>query len=381
MSGLFEEEFEEYDPYDTEQSGVMEDQNSFFPPKESSFYISNQNTEELFLDLTSKEKIPHAVIFSGIKGIGKATFAYRLARFLLKHGKSSPGDSLFGDAAPAILPETMDMDREDSIFRRIISGGHADFLSLEPAEGKTGLDIAQIRKVAPFLRKTASEEGGWRIVLIDDANTMNRNAQNALLKILEEPPSQTILILISHNNAALLPTTLSRSRVFHFDAPDQQTFEQLLKRKDPNLKQGDIEFLREYSSSSIGDSFNFIDYGGLDLFTHIMSHLSSFPNADMEAIHLFSEQFSKSSKEEVWSNFSNLMVWVFQSLALSKARNIPIPPSLQTLEPLQTLWSLEEQVEICKMLESFLRRASYANLDKRQASLDIFNILYQSINK
>jgi len=381
MSGFFEEEFEEYDPYDTEAESVIEDQHSFLPPKESNFFISNHSLEGLFLELTSKKKMPHAVIFSGIKGIGKATFAYRLSRFLLKYGKKNADDGLFGDAAPVVLPGTMDMDQEDPVFRRIASGGHADFLSLEPADGKSGLDIAQIRKVAPFLRKTASEEGGWRIVLIDDASTMNRNAQNALLKILEEPPAQTLLILISHNNAVLLPTTLSRSRVFNFNAPDQATFETLIKRKDPNLKQSDLMFLYEYSSASIGNSFDFIDHGGMDLYTQMMGHLTAFPNADMEQIYLFSDQFSKSTKEETWRTFSNLMLWIFQSVTLSKAKNMPLPQALQEIESIGMLWSLEELVEICKMLEHNLRRADYANLDKRQASIDTFNIIYQSINK
>ncbi len=379
MSNLFNSEYEDVNEADIDH---LTPSDPFPPPKENGLFVSEQTIEKEFIDFVSKDKVPHAVILSGIKGIGKATFAYRIARFLLTYGKSRDfTSSLFGDAdAPVELPENMNMDRESPVFRRIISGGHADFLSLEPVDGKKGLDVQQIRKVAPFLRKTASEDGGWRIVLIDDADTMNRNAQNALLKILEEPPSRTLLLLVSHNSGSFLPTIHSRCRIISVLSPGFDTYKNLLHQKDPHLSKNDIDILYQYSSGSIGKTIQFLDFDGLDLLKDITGHLGSFPKADFEKIHLFCDSFGRANKEQQWQNFGDLMIWIFQNLALHKARGQTLPDSLQDIEPLNSLWSLEEQLEICQMLESKIKRAHFSNLDKRETALEIFMILQQQMN-
>ena len=381
MSNLFETEEENYLHFDTGEGSSVNTE-ELLEPKESSLFLSDQSFEQDFINFLSNEKVPHAVIFSGDMGIGKSTFAYRLTRFLLKYGKAQSQDAgLFGDAAPVILPESMDVPADDPVFRKVLSGGHPDFLALEPAEGKKGLDVEQIRKVAPFLRKTASEDGGWRIVLIDEANTMNRNAQNALLKILEEPPERTLLMLISHNSAAFLPTIHSRCRLFQFEAPSMQIYERLLFKKDPHLSPDKLKSLFEYSSGSIGQTINFIEFNGLDLMEQTIQHFGSLPNPDYEQIHLFCEQFSRNAKPETWQIFYDLTLWIFEELVLAKAKKHELISSLSNLSHLNNLCSLEEQVEICQMLEGKFQRADRSNLDKRQTALEIFMVLEEILKK
>ena len=112
-------------------------------------------------------------------------------------------DSLFGGGDDLAAPATtLDIPTDDPVFAKVASGGHPDLLVVErqtdPKTGqiKSNLDVQTARKVVPFLRMTSSD-GGWRIVIVDDADLMNRNAQNALLKILEEPPQNTLLILVA----------------------------------------------------------------------------------------------------------------------------------------------------------------------------------------
>ena len=138
----------------------------------------------------------HAWLITGPPGIGKATLAFRLARMLLVRGS---------------------LGIDDPAARRIIAGSHADLLTLErtinPRTKKLSQDITidQVRGVAGFLHLTPAE-GGWRIVLIDGAEAMNRNAANALLKVLEEPPNRAMLLLTASAPGRLLPTVRSRCR-------------------------------------------------------------------------------------------------------------------------------------------------------------------------
>jgi len=157
-------------------------------------------------------RMPHALLISGARGIGKATFAYWIARGLLTHGDASPADdgpSLFGDPLPA-APKDLSVDPNDPIARRVDAGSHGDLIVAEaPAGGE--LKVDDIRALLSPLRLTA-QSGGWRVVLIDGADRMNRNAQNALLKTLEEPRNRVAVLMIAESGGRLLPTIRSRCR-------------------------------------------------------------------------------------------------------------------------------------------------------------------------
>ena len=150
--------------------------------------------------------MPHAVLMTGPRGIGKATLAYRFARFVLTHGAT-------GRTAPDCrrMTSLAGHPADCGVFRRVASGGHADLLAVERAYDprrrrlRSEIVVDDTREIAAFLRLTAAE-GGWRVVIVDGADEMNRNAANALLKILEEPPRHALLLLVAHSPGRLLPT-------------------------------------------------------------------------------------------------------------------------------------------------------------------------------
>ncbi len=146
---------------------------------------------------------PSAWLITGPPGTGKATLAYRIARYLLAHGATARG------------PEDMDMPLTDIVARQIIAQSHPGLLVLRravnPRSGKlmTVLSVDEIRKLADFFGMT-SGAGGWRVAIVDTADDMNENAANALLKMLEEPPPNAMLLLLSNTPGRLLPTIRSR---------------------------------------------------------------------------------------------------------------------------------------------------------------------------
>ena len=148
-------------------------------PRENPDLLGHTSAERELRRLAEAGRLPHAILLSGPRGIGKATLAFRFARFLFAVG--SAGDD--GLAA----------DPESSVFRRVASGGHADLLTVERAYDprrrrlRSDILVEDTRAIAGFFRLTSAEEG-WRVVIVDGAEEMNRNAANALLKILEEPP-------------------------------------------------------------------------------------------------------------------------------------------------------------------------------------------------
>lgn len=343
-------------------------------PRDSTLCVGHNNIETQILGLINSGNIPHALIFSGVEGIGKSTFAFRLARYLLKNGTGeSADDGLFGDSGLTNLaPVTsLSINDEDSVFKQIASGGHPDFLFIHrPMDERKGtlknnLDVDTARKVTPFLRKTASD-GGWRVVLVDDADTMNRNAQNALLKILEEPPKNTILILICHRLGNMIPTIRSRCRVMHFDPLTNDALSDLMQREvGESLPHEEREILSFLSDGSIGLAKAIIDTGGIETAQQIISVLehNSF---DMAEIHSLSNGVNK---DEVFKNIERFFLKMIEAVIFAKAQNQSVSSPLTRIEFDSDLAYWLQKYETMK---AHFAQAHFSNLDKKLATLNAF---------
>src|SRR5262245_60289022 len=179
-------------------------------PRQTTSFFGHGGAEQVLLEAYRSGRFPHAWLIGGPPGIGKATLAYRMARFVLAHPDAR---------APEVRSATsLAMPEDDRTVRRIAAQGHPDLLVLERVVNeKTGklytvIRVDDVRRTVPFFGSTAGE-GGWRIAIVDTADELQYpQAANALLKILEEPPPNALLLLISHAPARLLPTIRSRCR-------------------------------------------------------------------------------------------------------------------------------------------------------------------------
>ena len=177
-------------------------------PRETPDLFGHRDAETALLNAYRSGRIPHAWLIGGAQGIGKATLAYRMARFVLTH--PNPLSSSVQRA------ETLAVDPADPVARQVTNGAHGGLLVLERSLNDRGvmrtvITVDETRETISFFGSTAAVDG-WRVCIVDTVDELNPNAANALLKILEEPPQRSLFLLVSHSPARALPTILSRCR-------------------------------------------------------------------------------------------------------------------------------------------------------------------------
>ena len=177
-------------------------------PRATQALFGHAEADQAFLDAYRGGRMPHAWLIGGPRGIGKATLAYRMARFVLAH--PDPAVPAVQRAASLALPS------DHPVARRIAAQSHTDVLVVERTTGdgdklRAQIAVDDVRRTIGFFGSTAGE-GGWRVCIVDAADELNAAGANALLKILEEPPEKALLIVVSHAPGRLLPTIRSRCR-------------------------------------------------------------------------------------------------------------------------------------------------------------------------
>ncbi len=203
-------------------------------------------------------KFHHALILSGPRGIGKATFAFRLAHHLLANPRPAE--------APSMLARP---DTASTLFRLMAQGAHPSLLHLtRPAADrgagfKSAVTVDEIRRVGRFLSMT-SHEGGYRVVIVDAADDMNRNAANALLKSLEEPPPRTLFLLVVHSIGRMLPTIRSRCQLLKLKPLAGDDLLAALRAVSPGSEEVPDD-LAAKASGSVREALLMTQFGGLDI--------------------------------------------------------------------------------------------------------------------
>ena len=250
-------------------------------PRETSCLFGQAQAEAGFLEAFNSDRLHHGWLLSGPRGVGKATLAWRIARFLLATPAGDDG-GLFGDAPPA--PDTLDIPPDHPVARRILAGAEPGLYHIRrTVNEKTGrlrdqIVAENVRELNRFLGLTATD-GGRRVVIIDAADEMNVQAANALLKMLEEPPARTTLLLISHQPARLLPTIRSRCRDLRLVPLGPADMAAALEQAGIDAGP-DTAALAELSGGSAGEAVRLINLDGLKIYAELVAIAASLPQFD-----------------------------------------------------------------------------------------------------
>ncbi len=359
-------------------------------PLAESELVGHAQAERALLDAWAGGRLHHAWLIAGPEGIGKATLAGRFARFLLAHGiagkKSQSavdaGPSLFGDPAPA--PESdapansLYVAPNHPVFQRVKSRGHGDLFTVtrgyddKRKRERKVIVIDDVREVRDFTGLTAAEDG-YRVVLIDGAEDMNRNAENALLKVLEEPPKRTVFLLVSHAPGRLLPTTRSRCRLLSLRALDDETVSALLSKHRPDLAPDEKAALIRLADGSIGRALRLAEEGGVALYREMVGLLGKLPDLDISAAHAFSGKLAPPTAVG-YDLFGELLGDWIARMVRAGAGGVAtevLPGEGALMGRLAGGRNLDQWVEVWEKIAHLFARAAAVNLDRKQVVLTV----------
>ncbi|WP_459858900.1 DNA polymerase III subunit delta' [Dongia sp. agr-C8] len=339
--------------------------------------IGHEAAEASFLTALEAGRMPHAWLITGPKGVGKATLAFRMARALLSTpAQTEDGGGLFGEAPKRAV--SLEMDAGHPVFRRLAELAHSDFRLLRRSLNDKGklrseIVIEDVRAAIDFLRMTPAE-GDWRVLIVDAADDLNRNAANALLKILEEPRPRTVLILVSHAPGRLLPTIRSRCRRLTLSPLPEAVMAAELNARAPELGGEDLNLVAALAEGSLGHALTLVETEAVGLFHEIAGLLVQWPRADTAALHKLADRLSGRGTEQAFEQAAELLEWIGARFLRNAALGGNVTPERFPGEAeLTRKWlgaaGLDRWLELWEKVERLFARVLSVNLDRRQAWL------------
>ncbi len=253
-------------------------------PRETPVLFGQDKARAAFLDAFNSGRLHHGWLITGPRGVGKATLAWQIARFLLAN---PPGDSGMFAPAPA---DNLDVPADLPVARRMSALAEPGLFLLRrgwddkarPPRLKKVITVDEVRKLRGFFALSAPG-GGRRVVIVDAADEMNPNAANALLKLLEEPPQNAVLLLVSHQPMRLLPTIRSRCRVLRLAPLGAQDLTRALAQAEIDIAPAGQVALDELAAGSVGDALTLTELGGPKIYADLVSIFKSAPRFERPA--------------------------------------------------------------------------------------------------
>lgn len=335
-------------------------------PPRNPHLVGHAAAERAVLEAWSAGRFPHAWLLTGPRGVGKATLAHRIARFVLADSGTRQAAITAGDLA--VPPEA-------PVFRRIAAGGHADFKRLDRGE-KTQIPVESVRAAVDFTFMTAAE-GGWKVVLIDAADDLNRAGANAILKALEEPPERALFLLVSHAPGRLLPTIRSRCRRLPLDTLPAETVAGLLQRYRPETSDEEAAALARLSEGSVGAAQELAAAGGLELFRTMTALLARPGDPDMDRLARLADRLGGKGGEAGFATLAGLVDWWFKRLIRAGATGEGPTPlddgDAAAIAAMRRIGGVSDWIALRDRAVDLLGKAEPpANLDRRQLLYAVF---------
>jgi DNA polymerase III subunit delta' len=332
-------------------------------PRETGILFGHDAAEQTLLASYRSGRIGHAWIIGGPVGIGKATFAYRLARFLLAHPDP---------AAPAVQSAiSLSVAADSPTARRVAAKSHGDLLVLERTPGESGqlrsvITVDEVRRTVAFYGSTAGQ-GGWRICVVDSADELKYpEASNALLKVLEEPPPRSLFLLVSHVPGRLLPTIRSRCRRLMLSALSQADVAKAAAAAlGKDASDDDIRKASAAADGSVARAIALLDGEHLAMREHIVALLGQLPLTDPRALHALGDSLDRSDGDAFVTFVDTVRDW----LSARVARETPDTARLAQL------------AEVWEKLTRAAWEVEVYNLERKPMVFSVFGSLAETVRR
>ncbi|WP_142416761.1 DNA polymerase III subunit delta' [Bartonella massiliensis] len=329
-----------------------DDIDTILAPSQNNVIFGHEDVRHFLTQMLKEERLHHALLFEGEYGIGKATLAFHLAWNILNSQKR----------------DFHKPDPHSTSWRQITQGSHPGLLyisrrfDVKTQKFKTGILIDDIRDILHFLSRT-SQDNGWRIVIIDCADDMNRNAANAILKILEEPPAKTLFIIIAHSSGKLLPTIHSRCQKVSFRPLNYDEMKKVITHIFSNQDLSDektIEMIIKKAKGSPRKAALLIRHGGLEIIKTINALLEQ-PICNATLVHTLAQTFSSVSSPFQFQQFCDEILDKIQQKAIMLVEKGNLFLSKKYAQKWQEIHQEIEEIQLF-------------NLDKKQF---VINLLFR----
>ncbi len=334
-------------------------------PRRAAQLFGHREAERRLARSLNGGTLPHALILGGPAGVGKATLAYRLAKAVLAPEARTGADDLA-------------TDHEHPAIRRVLSEGHGDLLVLRRASDeasgkvKAQIPVDAVRRLHGFFGHHASE-GGWRVAMIDKADDLNRNAANALLKILEEPPERSLLVLLADAPSRLLPTIRSRCRRVTLSPLDAAGLTGVLRAQGIEVPDGRGDLVARLAGGSPGAAAALLQGDVLALYEDLAALILDLPRGDTARFHAFADRVGGPADDTGFTWAMALMERMVQRLIRVAATGAAGPEDgadeAEALGRLAALRPLDAWLEAWDKIAETFRAGVPLNLDRRQMIL------------
>ncbi len=333
-----------------------------FPaPWETQRLFGHETAELTLQQALQGERLPHAWLIAGAPGIGKATLAFRFARYVLAGGEQ--GLAPQPDQGPLFVPP------DHPTAQQVARLAHPNLLVLrrekDPNRRRfyTVIRVEDVRKLHNFLGNTPGA-GMWRVVVVDSADHLNVSAANALLKMLEEPPAQTVFLLVSASPGRLLATIRSRCRLLRLTplAPEplRQAVREACSRADiPPPTESEWEKLLPLAAGQVRRALALHEGGGLAIFDDITALFANLPDLDMTALHSLADRLAGHERQQDFE----LFFWLLLDELARRLKAAAMGESPRR--------GLEDWAQLWETIGRLKAETLQLNLDRKQAILDM----------
>mgnify|MGYP003298713428 FL=1 len=368
----------------TETNLISSDQIEGYPhPKVTEALFGHQFAEQEFMNCFKLGKLHHGWLITGAKGIGKATFAWQMAKFLLTQPiPSVEPNGLFGNSDENHNSD-LGKNLKKAMIARILAESEPRLVVVRKSFDekrktfRSSIRVDEVRHLKTFFSLSVSD-GGGRVAIIDCAEDMNINAANALLKTLEEPPKDTIFLLVSHNPQSLLPTIKSRCRELRLRNLTESDLKSALKQINLTIPENDSKIYSFLGSGSVGNSIRLLEHDGAGLYRTLLSFLNQLPNLNGFELEKFIGTFSGNKNRSRLELFVELLNMVVSRI--SKAGIMGYSSEDQILEDEKEIFTklcpnpiiAKKWAELAQTQSENLKHGLAVNLDPSSLILDTF---------